>query len=248
MEVRTKNYKGRIHKTARVFTNDPDHPRITIAMEGDLWTPVYVSSERIQLRGMVGEEIENTVIVRGQKSEPLELQIASNPIPDKVAVQLHSQKDDGSYLVAFQNKLHKEGYYLGDISLTTNYPDKPQVNIQVMGNVMSNLHIRPKTVSFGHISTNRLKEMQQPGAYVLTRPVMVYLTKGDDLDIERLELKNSLFSVTQEALAPGKRYRLVLKPLLEKMAKGKNDDILKIHTNQEHNERREVPVAFEIID
>ena len=248
LQLRTAHYKGHLRKTARIFTNDPKNPKITIVIQGDLWTPILISNERIQLRGMVGEEIQNTVIVRGQKSEPLKLQKGSNPIPEKIAVQLHRQKEDGSYLVAFQNKLEKEGYYLANITFSTNYPDKPEISIQVMGNVMSNLHARPKVVSFGHISASRLKQMLASGERVMTRPVMVYLTKGGDLEIKRVELEKSLFRVTQEELVPGKRYRLVLKPVLEELSKGENKDVLKIYTNQEQTETLEIPVRFEIMD
>ena len=77
---------------------------------------------------------------------------------------------------------------------------------------------------------------------------MVYLPEGNNLKIKKVELEKSFFTVTKLELEPGKRYQLFIKPILEKLSKGQNSDLLRIHTNQEHNEVLEIPVHFDILD
>lgn len=246
LELRTKNYKEKIHKTARVISNDPKTPEMTIAITGKPWVPIHISTERVTLRGMLGEEIANTVRVKGQKEKPLELRDISVSIPNKVAVQMHKKIEDGSYLLALKNKLTKEGFYTGEVRIATNYSDQPEIRIRVMGAIMSNVHARPRVLTFNRMSEERLEQLKQPGSFIRIRPVMVYLSKGNNLKIKKVELEKSLFTVTTKELEPGKRYRLLVKPILEKLTKGQNNDLLRIHTNQEHSEILEIPVRFEI--
>jgi len=117
-----------------------------------------------------------------------------------------------------------------------------------MGDIMSVLYVRPKVVNFGRMSENSLKQIKNSGDFFVTRPVMVYLTKGNNLKIKKVELEKSFFTVTKQELEPGKRYQLLLKPILEKLTKGQNNDLLRIHTNQEHNEMLEIPVRCHILE
>lgn len=219
---------------------------MTIEITGKLWVPIHISNERVPLRGMVGQEITNTIIVKGQKQEPLKLKVSSISVPEKVAVQLHRQEKEGSYLLAFSNKLKQEGFYVGDVNLATNYPDQPEIRIRVMGAIMSVLQARPKVVNFGRMSENGLEELKNSTDSFMTRPVMVYLTQGNNLEIKKVELEKSFFTFTQQELEPGKRYRLLVKPILEKLSRGQNNDLLRIHTNQEHNDILEIPVHLNI--
>jgi hypothetical protein len=248
LELRTKNYKGKIHKTAKVVSNDPKTPEMTIEIAGKLWVPIHISNERVTLRGMVGEEITNTIILKGQKQEPLKLKISSISVPDKVAVQLHRREKDGGYLLFVSNKLKQEGFYVGDVKLATNYPDEPEIRIQVMGAIMSVLYVRPKVVNFGRVSEKGLKEIKSSGDFFMTRPIMVYLTEGNNLKIKKVEFEKSFFTVTNQELEPGKRYQLFIKPILDELSKGQNNDLLRIHTNQKDNDMLEIPVHLNILD
>ncbi|MBN1841905.1 MAG: hypothetical protein JW883_06440 [Deltaproteobacteria bacterium] len=207
-----------------------------------------MGTNRVFLRGMVHEDITNTVIVKGQKQEHLQLEIISMSLPEKVEVALHRKKEEGSYVVSFKNLLKDEGFYAGEVRLLTNYVDEPEIKIQILGAIQPLVVARPKVLTFGSMPEKDLTQMRQSGSFVATRQVMVYLAKGNNLKIKKVELEKSFFTVSTKELQPGKRYQLLLKPILEKLTKGQNNDLLRIHTNQEHNEMLEIPVHFHILE
>lgn len=247
LEIKTIEFQGRIQKTARVFSNDPTTPKLTIAISGNIWVPILVSTNRILLRGMVGEEVTNTAIVKGQKQEPLELSMISVSPPEKVAVQLQ-KKEDNSYVVVFKNTMKDEGFYSGEVKLQPNYVDEPEIRIQIMGAIQSHVLARPRMVTFGSVSKKHLNQLNQSGGPVVTRDVMVYLTKSDNLKIVNVESEKQLFTVTKEELEPGRRYKFIVKPIPEKLSKGSNEDSLRIHTNQEHRKLIHIPIYLTITE
>jgi hypothetical protein len=248
LKIQTKAFHGKIHRTARIFSNDPKNPKLTIAITGNLWVPILVSTNRVFLRGMVGEEVTNTVTIKGQKQDPLELIIDSVSPPEKVAVQVGGKEDDGTYWIVFKNLLKDEGFYMGEVKLLTNYTDEPEIRFQILGAIQSLVVTRPKELTFGSMSKNVFSQANQSDGFSPIRQVMVFLTKGDNLQIEKVEMEKPLFIVTKEDLEPGKKYNLVVKPIPEKLSQGQNDDLLRIHTNQEHRAIIEIPVHLNITE
>ena len=88
LEMRTKGYQGNMQKTARVMSNDPKNPQLTITMKGKIWAPIQINPRHVHLRGTVGEKVEQVVRVQGQKEEPLMVKLASVSVADKLAVEL----------------------------------------------------------------------------------------------------------------------------------------------------------------
>ena len=77
LEIRSKGYQGEMHKSARVFSNDPKRPEVTIGMKGKVWVPIVVKPRYVRLRGIVGEDVETVVHLRTDKEEPLVITLAS---------------------------------------------------------------------------------------------------------------------------------------------------------------------------
>lgn len=246
LELRTRGYEGNIHKTARVFTNDPRRPLVTIGLKGRVWVPIYINPRYVHLRGTVGEEIEKVVDLEGKKKEPLIVKVASVSIPDKVAVELHEIEKGRSYQLKVKNKVKKETRYGGQVKLTTNYPEKPETVIRISGYIRPPLEVRPKILSFGRMSAEQLRRLKTKRRFI-RRPVMVLLNKGNDLKIKKVELEKSLFKVVTKEMQGGRAVRLLVEPILEKLKKGTNADRLKIHTNQKDREVLEVPLRIEVL-
>lgn len=246
MEVRTKNFHGHIQKSAKVFTNDPNSPEITISVKGNLWVPIYVSSGRVRLKGKVGENIRNSIQIRGQKDNPLKLKEVSVNVPDKVDVQIHKQAEKQNYLVAFRNKLNTEGHYIGYATITTNYPDQPKIQIQILGAITANVQAKPKVLSFPFMTKKRLDKLRDSDDSVAAQPVTVFIEEGADLKIAQVSLERSLYTFSINDTKPGKRYEIRVKPVLKHLDVGMNQDLLKIHTNQEHHELFEIPIRLNL--
>ena len=246
LEVRTKGFQGKIHKKARVFSNDPKHPQVTIVLKGKVWVPIHVNPRYVRLRGMEDEEIEGVVRLRGEKKESLIAKIASISIPDKVEVELQETKKGSTYQLKIKNKVKVGARYRGKVRLTTNYPEKPEIVIQVIGDIKGRLEVRPRILSFGRVSQERLEQLKN-SPKVMTRSVTVLLNKGNDLMIKKVELEKSIFRVSTTQIQQGRTAQILVEPVLEKLKKGANEDRLKIYTNQKGREVLEVPIRFDLL-
>ena len=244
LQIETKDFNKRIRKTANVFSNDPKNPKLTIVIAGNLWVPILVSANRVILRGLVQEDITNTVMIKGQKQKPLELEVNFMSPGDKATVELHKQSEDGGFAAVFKNILKDEGFYVGELKLKTNYADHPEIRIQIMGAIQHLVAARPKMLTFGRVAANTLSSTD---GFVRIHEVMVSLTQNDNLIIEKVAMEKPLFTAEQEELEPGRRYKIRVKPISERLTNGLNTDLLKIHTNIEHYEIIKVPVNI-IVD
>jgi hypothetical protein len=245
LEIKTQGFQGNIHKTARVMTNDPKNPQTVIGLAGTVWVPVQVSPQYGHLKGIVGEMPETMISLAAQKKEPLKLEIASISIPDKIEVELMEKEKGRQYQVRIKNKVQGVATYNGEIRFKTNYPDLPELKVPVNGNIRPAVEARPNELNFGRVpkqQIDRLKEQKRP----MTRPVMVILNKGNDLQVMKTHLGKGLFKATFKPLQEGRMIQVVLEADFEKLKTGKNEDVLEIFTNQKGNEVFKVPVHFEI--
>ena len=246
MEVNTKGYGGSFHKTARVFTNDPKAPEFTIGMRGKVWAPIQLDPKHAGLIGFLGEKIHKVLRVRAAKEKPLIVRLASVSIPEKVDVELKEIEQGRTWELKVENKVNQETRYAGQVKLTTNYSEKPEMVIRIIGNVRPLVEVIPKGLNFGRLSEEQLKQLNKSGE-LIRRPVTVVLNKGNDLKVKKLELKNSLFGVVSSEMKPGRTVQLQVQALLGKLKKGPNEDLLRIYTNQRYGEVLEVPIRFDIL-
>ena len=211
-----------------------------------MWAPIRITPRHVRLNGMLGEKIETIVHLQGNKKEPLEIKLASVSIPDKVAVELQELEEKKIYQLKIKNKINKETRYSGQIKLTTNYPEKPELNIRISGNIRPTVELRPKALNFGRMSEQRLAQLKKNGK-ALKRPIMVLLNKGKDLEIEKVELEKSIFKAVLKKMSRGKMTQIIVEPIFEKLKKGPNKDTLKIYTNQKDHKVLEATIRFEIL-
>jgi hypothetical protein len=235
-----------MHKTARVMSNDPKNPQMTISMKGKIWAPIQVNPRHAHLRGAVGDKLEQVVRVQGEKKEPLFVNLASISVPDKLGVELRETDKGRGYEVKIQNKVQGETTYAGQVTLTTNYPEKPELVIRVSVNVRGPVEVRPKALNFGRMSEERLEQLKMNNRF-LKRPIMVILNKGNDLTVSKVALDKALFKAVPQPIRQGRMVQIQVEPILEKLQQGLNEDRLKIYTNQKDSEVLEVPIRFEIL-
>jgi len=245
LEMRTKGYEGKMNKSARVTTNDPKNPQVTISMKGNIWTPIHLKPRYAQLKGVVGDEIQQVVHLQAEKETPLTVKLESISVPDKVTAALEETEKGRSYKLTVKNRVKEEATYGGHIKLSTNYPEKPEVVIRISGNVRAIVEARPKGLSFGRLSQDRVAQAKTKDRFA-RRPVTVVLNKGNDLKVTKVELEKSLFKADVKELTPGRTVRIFVEPVSERLKKGLNVDSLKIYTNQKDVELLEVPVRIDI--
>jgi hypothetical protein len=245
IELKTDDYQGKIARSANVFTNDPKKPRLTLGLKGNIWPPVLVTPRHAQLNGIVGDTVETVVYLQGQKKEPLTVQLGPISIPDKVEVGLKEAEKGRSYELNIRNKVRGEARYSGKIELTTNYPDRPKIQIKIQGNIRPPLEVRPKTLNFGGLSAERL-QMLMGKEISMRRPILVMLNRGEGLKINKAELEKTFFKVVSIRQLGDQKVQLQIEAALGKLKKGLNVDHLRIYTNQADEQVLEVPVQIQI--
>jgi len=214
-------------------------------MKGFVWAPIHVKPRYAQLTGSEGDEIKKDIRLTGQKTDPLILELDSVSIPDKVEVTLEEKEKGRTYLLTVKDKGQVEAKYRGKVTLKTNYPDKPQVVIPIAANVRGRLEVRPNKLTFGRMPLERLEQLKS-GSRAMTRSLTVLLNKGNDLKIEKVEIDGNLYTFLKQEIQPGRATRITVQPALEKLKKGANQSLLKIHTNQKGRELIEVPIRFDL--
>lgn len=246
LEVNTKGYGGNFHKTARVFTNDPKAPEFTIGMRGKVWAPIQLDPRHAGLTGILGEKIQKVLRLRAAKEKPLVVKLASVSIPEKVDVELKEVEEGRTWELRVDNKVNQQTRYAGQIKLTTNYSEKPEMVIRIIGNVRPLVEVMPKALNFGRLSEEQLAELNKSGE-LIRRSVTVLLNKGNNLKVNKLEVEKSLFRVVSREMKPGRAVQLQVQALLGRLTKGANEDLLRIYTNQRYAEVLEVAIRFEIL-
>ena len=244
LQVQTKGYHGNFHKTAQVTTNDPKNPKLTIGVKGKVWSPIHISPRNVHLKGTLGEMTEKIVQLRGEKKDALIVKLASVDIPDKVEVELKEMEKGRSYQLKVKNKVQKAAAYAGQVKLTTNYPEEPEIIIRILGGIRAPVEVRPRSLNWGPISEERLEQLKKTGRS-MKRPVVVLLNKGNGLKIDRVEVEESLFKVVTKEMRQDRVVELLVEPIFEKLKKGPNADGLKIYMNQGEYQV-EVPIQFEV--
>ena len=245
LEVRTKGQRGKFHKTGHVLSNDPNNPKVSIALKGTIWLPIDMKPRAALLNGIVGEPIETVVHLRAEKEDPLILQLDSVSIPEKVSAELREVEKGRRYELKLKNRVQEDGAFAGEVRIKTNYPEQPEVRVPIYGGIRAMVQITPKSLSFGRMTEERLESLKRTGGS-MSRPVMVVLNRGDDLKIDKMGFEKSLFKVVTRPIQPGRRIQLLVEPILDKLTKGLNEDRLRIYTNQTERETV-VDIRFEVL-
>lgn len=251
LQVNTKGLQGKLNKTARVTSNDPKKPNVIIGMKGKVWVPIHLRPTYARLTGVLGENIKTVVDVRGEKEDPLVIKIGSVSIPDKVAVELSEIDKGRRYHLEIRNKVERVMSYRGQVTLTTNYPEKPQLVVKITGYIRPPVEVRPRVLRFISITEERLQLYKKEGN-VIKLSIMVVFHKRNGFKIDKVELEKALFKIHIKETAAGRIQKghvvqLMVEPILEKLKKGHNTDRLKIFTNQKGQEILEVPILFTIL-
>ncbi len=122
-------------KSIKVYTNDPKNEKLTLELFGLVKTFVTVKPSKVFLKGLVGENLSETVsIIPGENEDFKILQV--NAL--KGADYKHSLKEveiEGkkAYELTVENTRQTEGRYFDKIFLITDRTDQAPISIIVSG-------------------------------------------------------------------------------------------------------------------
>ncbi|MDO9527636.1 MAG: hypothetical protein Q7J27_00580 [Syntrophales bacterium] len=137
LEVNTKGFADNITKAARVYTNDLQNKIIWIGIKAFVKVPIVVSPGLVFFSCFAEDTVEKVVTIRAGHDMPLSLKPVSFPLSDKVEYRIETVEEGRLFRVVFTNKTGVSGWYNGLLKFETNYPEKPVINIRVIGQIQT---------------------------------------------------------------------------------------------------------------
>ena len=137
LKLFTRGYEGKLHKTATILTNDPKTPQDTLVIEASIKTPIMVSERMVFLKGTRQESITKTVDIKGELDKPLKLEALDYTLDKKVNFNIEEVVKGKHYRVTFTSIPNVGSSCRGYLRFKTNYPEKPELMIYVMGQFRS---------------------------------------------------------------------------------------------------------------
>jgi len=129
----TKGYEGKVQKTSTVYTNDPKTTEGKLVFEALVKTPIMVSEKMVLLKGAYQEIVTKTIDIKGELKEPLKLEPVEFTLDKKAKFNIEEVTKGKHFRVTFTSIPNVGNSYRGILKLKTNYPEKPELVIYVMG-------------------------------------------------------------------------------------------------------------------
>jgi hypothetical protein len=134
--VNTGGYGGKtLHKNVTVYTNDQQHPRLSLSIQGDVQAVAEVQPRYVNLRGFVGEEIKRTVRIVPEPKFRFRILEVKARRGDNIRFELteDGSEADPGYTLTVENAKTDEGRYQDTLTLLTDSSIKPRIDISVFG-------------------------------------------------------------------------------------------------------------------
>jgi hypothetical protein len=133
LSVRTKGYQGAIHKTAKVYSNDPINSLVKLEVKAFVKVPIYLSSRYVHFYGKEGQTLTRVVEVRATLDKPLKLTPNQFTLTEKLTYTIEEVEKDRRFRIRFTTIPGPHQTYRGFLKLKTNYPEKPEITVWIRG-------------------------------------------------------------------------------------------------------------------
>jgi hypothetical protein len=133
LKMDTMGFKGKIKKSTRVFTNDPNKKMIVLHMEAFIRVPIQISKEYVVFKGAAGEILSKSIDIKAMEETPLKLDVTEFTLHEKVTYDIQEIEKGRVFRLSFWNEELKVGMFSGHLKLGTNYPEKPEILIKIRG-------------------------------------------------------------------------------------------------------------------
>ena len=241
LTLNTAGFQGDLQKTAVVQTNDPKNPRITLSLSASVSLAVEIQPMAVLMEGSATDELVRTVTIRAREPQPLVLRPVQATHPDKIAYELKTVEEGRVYELVIRNLSRQRDRYAGQITLETNYPHKPQLQVLYAAVIKGKVEFQPQKLVFAPIRMPK-SAGGESGLEFPVRTVSVSLLEGDNLLIEKLDYEQERFEVETKVVVPNRQYQLSVKLKPEAVSTALLRQELKVYTNLETEKVLSIPL------
>lgn len=244
LDVNTANMSGPITKNASVQTDDPTEPTFQLQIKANVKPFIKVSPSTSQQLGQLffGQEKDVTFTLESVDGAQFNINTVQNPDPD---MTYDITKESPTKIILKVNvlKSHPVGPVRGTLSIATSHPKKPNLTINVFGNVRDPLTITPQNVTFNGISRDFIKASPEDAS--LNKVVIVAKETDKDLEIKSAKSDLPFIKIDVSSLAEKERYSIKV-TLQPDAPVGDFKGTLTIETNQKGKEKIPISIAGKV--
>lgn len=229
----SKGYQGTVKKSLTVETNDPDNPKVSLSILGEVIAEVMVTPRHVNFRNVSKDAPPKPIRleVRVREGKGLKIQDVSADNPAIVLKEEKRTENEATYAVSLAEKV-PTGRLSGKILVTTNSKKSPKTEVPFYAFVEGRVKFSPQLVSFGVI---------RPGE-PSSRDITLRGTGDAAFSVDRV--KATTDAITSEILPEkeGEVYRLRVTYDPGEKTQGRVSERLTIFVGGEEEEVLEVPV------
>ena len=216
LEVDTRRSKGKIKKTARVLSNDPQRPNLSIQLKAQVKKSIDISpKDFVRFRVEKGEAWSREFKISSLRKKDFQILDIGTPARTISATyNLVSNKDnpDKGNLYNLKVLVSPEtpiGIVKGAVKIYTDIPGVSPVRINLRGKVEGPIHYQPEQLTFTPIIN------EGP----VSRTVDICKVKGENFCIKDVKISNNDLKWQIIPVEEGKSYVLVVFWAKEEMKK-----------------------------
>jgi hypothetical protein len=130
----SSNFRGEVHKSITLETNDPRHQQVIFGLEGKVRPELLVQPERVNWgRSVAGQQLEAVITILNQGEAPVNLQPPQTTNASLTAeLSVRQLPPGGQAEVRVRGKLAAEMERLsGYVIIPTDLPNVPQIRVPV---------------------------------------------------------------------------------------------------------------------
>lgn len=136
LQVKTKGYQGSMRKGAKVYSNDPKRRLEEVMVNVFVKVPISINPRYVYFRGIAGQKITKSVKIKAEREKPLELEPNRFNLSNRLTYRLEEVELGRLFEVHFTTISDQTGSFKGALYLKTNYPEKPELPIQIRGRII----------------------------------------------------------------------------------------------------------------
>jgi len=238
--VDTRNLKGGIAKSVRVYTSDPENPQINLVIKANVKSAVEVDPGYARFIAVYGEPQKNSVqTIWSDELQRLRITKVESPYPFVGVSYRQVPEGEGDSGISgnqwqIEVKLDQEapvGPMADFIVVTTNHPKLQTLRIPISGFVRPVLSVTPRIADFGR------RELTEPQ----TASLEIRNLSSRAVDLGEASTSLEGLEAAVESVESGRLYKVLL-TLSPGMPKGAFEGLVTIDTNSDRQPTIEVSV------
>lgn len=243
--VDTRNFKGGIAKSIRVFTNDADNPQIDLVIKANVRSQVEVDPGYARFIAVYGEP-QKTSVQSVWSEEQSDLEIIKAESPYRFVKVSYREAEEGERLRGVKGRQWQIEVQLDQdapvgpmadfIVLTTNHPKLKTMRIPISGFVRPVMSVTPRIADFGR------RQLTEPQ----TASLEIRNLSGSAVGLAEVSTDIYGLEAEIEPLEEGRLYKVLL-TLQPGMEKGDFEGLVTITTNSSKQPTIEVSVKGVIL-